>query len=121
MYDKRITASSVKNFRLKLSLKPAADAGHYVLHIEKLQPQKADITFFTKYDSYYIDAYRGQLSVNGGDSRINDLGLTVFLHTEKEPYLPKAVRFSLAFLLLVFSLAVLWGNARRTATGQASP
>ena len=121
VYDKRITASSVKNFRLKLSLKPAADAGHYVLHIEKLQPQKADITFFTKYDSYYIDAYRGQLSVNGGDSRINDLGLTVFLHTEKEPYLPKAVRFSLAFLLLVFSLAVLWGNTRRTATGQASP
>lgn len=100
---------NTSNEQYSSSAKSISD-GHYTLHIEKLNPEKSDITFFTKYDSYYIDAYEGELTVNDKGNYVNDLGLTVLLHAEKEPYLPKKVRFLFAGLLMLFAMLVAWGN-----------
>ena len=142
LYTASISKKSVKNNRIKLSfdtivppghstvnVKASDDqnireektvpGGHYTLHIKKLESNKADITFFTKYDSYYIDAYEGELFVNGKDGYVNDLGLTVLLHVEKEPYLPKKVRFAFAGLLMFLAFIIILGNTKNNPPVQS--
>lgn len=106
-YSEAVSDRSIHSNKLKFVLPGAAPAGKYSLMIKKLSPAKDDITFLKKYDSYYIDAYRGELAVNGHKGYVNDLGLSVLLHTEKEPYLTKKIRLAAAFILLMMSLAVL--------------
>ena len=112
VFSKKIKASSIKKNRIKLAINPGLPEGHYTLVIKKDQLKKADITFFKKYDSYYLDAYKGQLTVNGSGGYVNDLGLTVLLHSEKEPYLPKTVRYILSILIMIFVSLVVLANIR---------
>ncbi len=112
VFSKKIKASSITKNRIKLSINPGLPEGHYTLNIKKDQPKKADITFFKKYDSYYLDAYKGELYVNGSGGYVNDLGLTVLLHVNKEPYLPKAVRYVLSLLIMISTALIVLANIR---------
>ena len=104
VYSGIISQKSIGEKGFTIRFKNAAPAGNYSIIIKKLSPEKDDITFQKKYDSYYIDAYRGELKVNGHGGYVNDLGISVLLHTEKEPYLSKKIRFLLAFIILMLSI-----------------
>ena len=110
LYSTTVSKMSVQNNRITLTFDPIVSGGHFTLHIQKLNPEKPYITFFKKYDSYYIDAYRGELTVNGKGGYINDLGMNVLLHAESEPYLPKEARFIIAGLLLMIAAATIRAN-----------
>lgn len=119
-YEKEFDSKDIRRDSLKLQFSKIA-GGHYTVRIEKQTPSLDSIKFFTKYDSYYIGAYDGQLSVNGDNSYVNDLAMSVLYVSRSEPYLAKVVRLLFVLLLLGWTAIVCLGNIREERIAEAAP
>lgn len=85
--EKKLTTAGV-NGEGQLTIQTGRCApGHYVLTLEKLEPEKESIALYTKKNDY-LDSYDGTLTIDGETPYANDLTMDVFWQME-ESYLPE--------------------------------
>lgn len=76
LLDEVVKEDQIKSKRISIEVKKIHTDSHYRLYIDKLDPDKGDILFYTK-SPYYFDSYNGSLSVNGSENYTSDLNMDV--------------------------------------------
>ena len=82
----------------KVSFDTVSGYEHYYIRIEKMEPEKKSILFYTHY-TYGLDPYKGELTINNGPAYPSDLLVDVF-YAQKTAFYGSKVRIILTALIL---------------------
>lgn len=107
LVQKMVDSSDVQKGCIKISFKKIQCDDHYYLTIRKMNSELGDIQFYRK-DTYYLDSYKGQLSVDGNDDFVNDLNMDV-MYCAEESYFDAWQAAVLIFIYILLSILCLGG------------
>ena len=106
----QILPQQISGTGIKVSFDMVSGYDHYYVHLEKTDPEKESLLFYTQY-TYGVDPYRGILSVNNGPAYPSDLLMDVYEERQTTIYGVKA-RIVVMALILITGVFVAFGPVR---------
>lgn len=103
LFEQVVDSSQIVGYGFNLTFPAIRGDTHYYVTITKLEPQKKNVVFYTRY-SYYLDSYKGRLSVDEDENYTDDLAMNVMKIYEGE-YFNIKQRAAVIFVILLIGLS----------------
>ena len=105
LYSMRVSPDLVGNDGIKVSFDPISGYNHYHIRLQKTEPEKESIRFYTHHTNG-MDTFRGILTTDGGAAYPSDLMVDVYEEKTTALLTDKARIIVVASLLLITAVAL---------------